>query len=272
MLSYQHKYHVGNHADVLKHLCWLSAIDYLNRKDKPYTLFDTHAGEAIYEKNDISRREIDTGIERIVETANDTLLQRYKGLLSEYNDANMLPGSPALASQLMRQQDEMHCIELHPQAARALKRFANQSQANIHCHIRDAFEGLKGLIPPKVKRGAILIDPPYEQISEYKDVKIALKNVIQKWPTAQIMIWLPLLGKRAQEKAKAADKLISTVSGLDMETSLASLTIEDKDNAEGMYGSAVLYVNPHWTFAETLSKTLPVVAKQLGENCEWSVK
>ena len=49
MLSYQHAYHAGNHADILKHYVLTSVIEHLNKKDKPYALYDTHAGSGLYD-------------------------------------------------------------------------------------------------------------------------------------------------------------------------------------------------------------------------------
>ena len=48
MLSYRHEYHAGNHADVLKHLCQITTLDYMTQKDKPITFIDTHAGQGRY--------------------------------------------------------------------------------------------------------------------------------------------------------------------------------------------------------------------------------
>ena len=44
MFSYQHHYHAGNHADVLKHWLLLACVRYLQRKEKPFDYIDTHAG------------------------------------------------------------------------------------------------------------------------------------------------------------------------------------------------------------------------------------
>ena len=44
MLAYRHAFHAGNHADVLKHVMLTLVLRYMNQKDKPYRLVDTHAG------------------------------------------------------------------------------------------------------------------------------------------------------------------------------------------------------------------------------------
>ena len=48
MFSYRHAFHAGNHADVLKHMVLLQLLEYLNQKDTPYMVIDTHAGAGMY--------------------------------------------------------------------------------------------------------------------------------------------------------------------------------------------------------------------------------
>ena len=49
MLSYQHAYHAGNHADLLKHLVLREVLAYLTKKPAPLTYVDSHAGEGAYD-------------------------------------------------------------------------------------------------------------------------------------------------------------------------------------------------------------------------------
>ena len=48
MLSYQHSFHAGNHADVLKHITVCATLSTLVAKPKPFFYLDTHAGSACY--------------------------------------------------------------------------------------------------------------------------------------------------------------------------------------------------------------------------------
>ncbi|MGB1027804.1 MAG: 23S rRNA (adenine(2030)-N(6))-methyltransferase RlmJ, partial [Rhodospirillaceae bacterium] len=47
-MNYDHAYHAGNFADVLKHSVLCLALEHLNRKAKPYCVIDTHAGAGRY--------------------------------------------------------------------------------------------------------------------------------------------------------------------------------------------------------------------------------
>ena len=68
MLSYRHGFHAGNSADVLKHLILCAVISYIRKKDKPFTIIDTHAGGGIYRLNDAMAEktgEAEDGIVRV---------------------------------------------------------------------------------------------------------------------------------------------------------------------------------------------------------------
>ncbi|HRO05000.1 MAG TPA: 23S rRNA (adenine(2030)-N(6))-methyltransferase RlmJ, partial [Terricaulis sp.] len=48
-MNYRHAFHVGNHADVLKHLALVLCLDALKRKPAPFAVLDTHAGRGMYD-------------------------------------------------------------------------------------------------------------------------------------------------------------------------------------------------------------------------------
>ena len=72
MLSYQHAFHAGNHADILKHSLLTLVLQSLHKKDKPFSLIDTHAGAGIYVLDDERAEktgETNAGIINLLEKA-----------------------------------------------------------------------------------------------------------------------------------------------------------------------------------------------------------
>lgn len=67
MLSYRHAFHAGNHADILKHSVLVNIFESLNQKDKPYSVFDTHAGSGIYSLDDERALKTNEANEGIIE-------------------------------------------------------------------------------------------------------------------------------------------------------------------------------------------------------------
>jgi len=48
-MNYRHGFHAGNFADVFKHALLVRLLVYLRRKDAPFRVIDTHAGEGAYD-------------------------------------------------------------------------------------------------------------------------------------------------------------------------------------------------------------------------------
>ena len=131
MLSYQHAFHAGNHADILKHLVLTAVIRALSKKEKPFTYFDTHSGSALYDLLDNRSQktgEAALGITRLMNDSKDEkisgshpLLSDYLSLIERYYSRNFYPGSPEIARMLSRPQDYIVLSELHPREVEKLK-------------------------------------------------------------------------------------------------------------------------------------------------------
>ena len=266
MLSYRHGFHAGNHADILKHLCQMLILRKLTEKAKPFVYIDTHSGAGLYDlKNEQARKtnEFKTGISRLYEARPESeALSTFRQLVSNDYESNAYPGSPEIAKRLCREQDTMHMMELHNSEIHNLKRPMRSS--NIHVHHRDGFEGLNALTPPKPARGLVLIDPPYESVSEYQQVFRCLENVTHKWATGIYAIWYPLLSARAGEKSGASETMLQRLADLDIKNALnVNLTIDNAEDDIGMYGSGVLILNAPYLLDEQLALALPELSRIL---------
>lgn len=276
MLSYKHAFHAGNHADVIKHLGWLAVIEYLRKKNKPFTLFDTHAGAGLYLLDDAEatkNHEYQTGITRVFENpAEDALLKKYQLLCEAFYQEKKYPGSPVIAAQMLREGDHLNAMELHPaevpKLTAALKR---QSLGEVHVHHRDGLEGLSALTPPQPARGAVLIDPPYELSSEYDAVVSAVNTTLKRWAQAQIVIWYPLLSDRAGQKSGRSERMVDQLAESGKTAFTAELHVADKALDTGMYGSGLLFINPSWQLDVQLSDSLSALASSMGDGVRVAV-
>lgn len=277
MLSYQHAFHAGNHADVIKHLCWIGVINSLKKKDKPFTLFDTHAGAGVYDLTDAmsaKNKEYETGISRLTsedfkvqgtKAALPTLLEDYLALCEPFLANDAYPGSPIISVKAKRESDVLHLMELHPGEFEKLERnIAKIGARNNHVHKRDGYEGLRALTPPKPNRGAILIDPPYERASEYSDVIKGVEQVFKRWQQAQIVVWYPLLSERAGAKHGASEIMCEKLAQLGKPCFKAEICVAENSPDAGMYGSGVFVLNPNWQLDMQLENALDCVVSRLG--------
>ncbi|MCW8092282.1 23S rRNA (adenine(2030)-N(6))-methyltransferase RlmJ [Alteromonas sp. ASW11-130] len=237
-------------------------ISYLKNKDKPFTLFDTHAGAGLYPLDSEQAQmnsEFKTGISTVIHaTFASDLLTQYQSLCASYWDDYSYPGSPLLAANLLRLKDKLQVMELHPNEVtnlkNTLKQFTDSKKA--HVHHRDGLEGLVAMVPPPSKRGAVLIDPPYERKEEYQAVVKSVSTTLRKWRNAQIIIWYPLLSDRAKGKTGLSERLVDDIVKLKCETLTVELIVDQKSSDTGMYGSGVCIVNPSWGIDKSLSEAL----------------
>ena len=126
MLSYQHIFHAGNHADLLKHTVLIQVLKSLNKKDKPYTFFDTHSGSGLYDLTDnrsLKTGEAEKGIVSL-QNREGELPQSFADYLSfvkAYLNDSRYPGSPEIERSFMRSHDTLILSELHPQEIENLR-------------------------------------------------------------------------------------------------------------------------------------------------------
>lgn len=257
MLSYQHEYHAGNHADVLKHAVLALTIRALQKKPAPIRVFDAHAGSGSYDLRSREARrnaEHERGIARVMAApgAPDALAP-YLAAVRACNTGATLrqyPGSPHLARGLLRPADHLVLMDLHPQALGALRRqYAGDGQ--VHIHARDCFEGLPALLPPPERRGLALVDPSYEVKDDFARVAGLLGTCHRRWPGGVYLLWYPLIRDRAAERFPAR------IAALGIRK-LYHVALEvEGPGFQGMRGSGLCVANLPFGVAEELQALLP---------------
>jgi 23S rRNA (adenine2030-N6)-methyltransferase len=281
MFSYRHAYHAGNHADVLKHFVQVQLHRYMNQKDTAYTYIDTHSGAGVYALDSaqaIKSGEYLDGIARLWER--DDLpapLADYVNLVRGMNPSGRLryyPGSPYVAEQVARPEDRLRLFELHPADTRLLvdnfrKLEAHKAEQGERSRGRriliehaDGFHGLKALLPPPSRRALVLIDPPYEVKLDYKHVRDALEEALERFPTGIYAVWYPVLQR--MESRQFADRLKRLPAKEWLHVTLTVAT--PGPDGTGMHSSGMFILNPPYTLEPLLRETLPYLVQVLGQD------
>jgi 23S rRNA (adenine2030-N6)-methyltransferase len=205
-LNYRHAYHAGNFADVVKHVVLTRLLEYLKQKDKAFRVIDTHAGIGRYDLSSVEAQktgEWQGGIGQLIDASFAApvaaLLAPYLETVRSLNPEGGIqkyPGSPLIARHLMRKQDRLTAIELHPKdAARLRTFFAGDFQARII--ELDGWLALGAHLPPKEKRGLVLIDPPFEETGEFERLVDGLIRAHKRWPGGIYALWYPIKDRKA---------------------------------------------------------------------------
>lgn len=267
-MNYRHAFHAGNHADVLKHVALLAWLDTLRAKDTPIFVLDTHGGRGQYALDaEAAERtgEGAAGIGRLWGLHGlPAAVQRLCGVVAASNPDGKLrsyPGSPRIALAALRPQDRLAACELHPEEAAALKSaLTHDDRAAVHA--RDGYEAVRALLPPKEKRGLVLIDPPYEaQEAEYPRVMDAVRDALERWPTAGVAVWYPIKQRRSLHGFFRQASLAAPRGLLCVE-----LLVRPDDSPLRLNGSGMLLFHPPWKLDTALAPALPVLARLLGEH------
>jgi 23S rRNA (adenine2030-N6)-methyltransferase len=273
-MNYRHAFHAGGFADVVKHIVLVRMLLYLQDKPAAFRVIDTHAGAGLYDlTSEESRRggEWLTGIARLRQArfspAAETLLKPYLDIVRAFNpqlELKAYPGSPLIARALLRPQDRLTACEVEPKAhKRLIDALRRDTQARIVD--LDGWMALPAFVPPKERRGLVLIDPSYEQQDEFERLGEGFTKAFEKWPTGGYLLWYPVKSRRATDNlarhvAQAVAAGPSAGKCLRLEFSVAP------QSAGAVLTSAgLLIINPPWTLQDELKTILPELQKPLGQ-------
>ncbi|MEZ4454541.1 MAG: 23S rRNA (adenine(2030)-N(6))-methyltransferase RlmJ [Nannocystaceae bacterium] len=265
-MNYRHHFHAGNAGDVLKHLVLVLLLQHLRRKPAPFCVLDTHAGRGLYDLagaaatrtgehlDGIGRlwgwREPPPGIAEYLEVV-ARVHGAAEGPLRHY------PGSPTIARALLRPQDRLILCELHPEEHAALRlQIGRDPQVAVH-HM-DGYQGIRAFLPPKERRGLVLVDPPFERGDELAAAVAALVEGHRRFAGGIFAIWYPIKGRATIREFEAALR----GSGIPKVLAVELLPYPD-DRPDRLGGSGMVIVGPPYRLDEALRGLLPALAGRL---------
>lgn len=268
-MQYRHIHHAGNFADVLKHAALARIVSHLQNSDDAIRVVDTHAGAGLY---DLSSEEAQKtgewhgGIERLLSASlpeeADRLLEPYLSVVRALNPDNSLsryPGSPKLVREMFRKQDRLSAIELHPQDIEALRDlFDGDYQTRVTA--LDGWLALGAHLPPKERRGVVLVDPPYETEGEYDRLVDGLARAYGRWQSGLYCLWYPIRAGAPIAEFHKKLKVLGIPRIL-----CAELHVCDAAETAGLSGSGIIFVNAPAKLEEELTVLLPTLEKCLAQ-------
>jgi 23S rRNA (adenine2030-N6)-methyltransferase len=271
-MNYRHAYHAGNFADVHKHATLTLLLAHLRAKDSAFHVLDCHAGVGLYDlqaPEPGKTGEFRDGVARLWDVAPpDPALADYLAAVAAINPEGpprFYPGSPWLIRQALRPDDRLTCVELHPDdAARLRAHFGGDRQVSVRQE--DAYRALKALLPPRQRRGLVLLDPPYEAAEEAQRLISGLTEALRRWPTGIYAVWYPI--KAVAEAARFTAELAQC--GRPCLTS--ELMQGSGEDVTRLNGSGLALINPPWRLDRQLTPLLPLLHDRLGCRGKTSVR
>ena len=271
-MNYRHAFHAGNFADVMKHAAMALILEHLKSKEAPFCVVDTHAGIGRYDLwSEPAQRtgEYRDGILKVVRDPPPEL-EPFLAAVRAMNDGGRhvrwYPGSPGLAQALTRPQDRISLLELHPEDARTLAA-AFAADARVSVQQADGYLGLKALLPPRERRGLVLIDPPFEVADEFTRIVRGLGHAQRRWATGIVMIWYPIKHRgpvKAFHDALAASGVRRIL--------VAELLLRPDTDPDQLNGAGLVIVNPPWRLDAALARLFPALLEKFGARASGRVR
>lgn len=268
-MNYRHGFHAGNFADVLKHVVLMRILTHLNAKDKPWRVIDTHAGAGRYDlgsEEALRTHEWRDGVARLEQAP---LAPKVEDLLKPWREAlaaararhgaETYPGSPWLCRHAMRADDRLIAAELHENTYRKLAQALARDERCKALEI-DGWTALRANVPPRERRGLVLVDPPFEERDEFATLAAEFIAAHRKWPTGTYALWYPIKDMRAVESLLDAidDAGIGRLLRLEID-------VDRPDAAGGLSATGMLIVNPPWLLAQEAEILLPALCERLAQ-------
>ncbi len=269
-MNYRHIYHAGNAADVFKHCILIALIQSLQKKEAGFCYLDTHAGCGLYQLTDPlaeKTAEYQSGIEKLFSQQDfflkhpifTTYLQCIQKINPQQKKLDYYPGSPVIAQALLRPQDRAIFSELHPDDYTQLKKIY-YARKEVAVHHQNGWQGLKAFLPPKERRGLILIDPPYEIPNELEKGVCELKKALTRFANGVYALWYPI--KLHLPRNYFYHQIKETIN---QPALCVELTILPEKGNNKLAGSGMIIINPPWQLAETLQCILPPLWQIMSE-------
>ncbi len=265
-MNYRHHYHAGNFADVFKHAVLALALSHLRQKEKPFFVLDTHAGAGLYNLGGPEAQktgEWQGGIGRILAAGDPPPeLAPYSqalAALARKHGVGTYPGSPLIVPHFMRAHDRLVACELHPTDGAALSHaLAGDRRAKVLQS--DGYVALKALLPPRERRGLVLIDPPFERKDEFSRLVRGFLAAYRRFATGVYLIWYPI------KDPSEADKHLEPIRALPKAQIIrAELLRRETQDTTRLNGAGLLIANPPWTLENSLAPLLFWLARTLAE-------
>jgi 23S rRNA (adenine2030-N6)-methyltransferase len=282
-MNYRHGFHAGNFADVVKHAILAHILVYLERKDAPFRFIDTHAGAGRYDLTGAEARrspEWREGVGRLLAARLPApiaaLLQPYLnaiGPVDESGAPTAYPGSPAIAQAILRPDDRIALCEAHPEEREKLIAALGRDR-RLSIVGTDGYVALNAYLPPKERRGLVLIDPPYEAADEAQRVEAALSRALRKWPAGTYLLWRPIREREADAHFLNAIAALGAPNILRIEIDVGPGPI-GAQGQQPLARTGLIVVNPPHTLFDEAATLMPWLAALLARDgrgrhsCDW---
>ena len=122
----------------------------------------------------------------------------------------------------------------------------------------DAWAALKATLPPKERRGVVLVDPPFEKTGEFDRLLKGLTDARRRFATGTLVLWYPI-----KETADVAAFRSGIATAGIPKILCAELIIRPQAAPGELRGAGLIILNPTYTLDTALETLLVFLADRL---------
>lgn len=261
-MRYEHAKHAGNFGDVIKHFLHVNLLKSFQTQNKSMVYLESHSGSGIFKLSGTKNAQHHEGIGKLWQSSHqknnampscfNSYLKQVANLNHQPNNLNepfkqlkFYPGSPYFAQTLLSKNSAFILFELQDSVFDSLqKNFAYDPR--VRCLHECGFNGVLEQNIDQDQTIYLLIDPPYEEETEYQRAITTLIGFYQKHPKATIALWYPVVN-RDHIRQLEQQLMASNIKSCDLFEIDTNPTTEN-----AMTGAGLLVVNaPKALFAES---------------------
>lgn len=194
MLSYQHGFHAGNRADVLKHAVLDEVLRHVAESGTPALHVETHSGRGVYDLSGAQATKTGEAKDGVLDLLERTDLPAPLTPWLTHVRAcgpSVYPGSPKLAADRLGDTGRLVLFELHPtEHASLAETFAGDRRVQVKK--ADGYAGALKLAPRRGETMIVFSDPSYETLADMEALADWTPRALARWPDAYVLVWLPL--------------------------------------------------------------------------------
>jgi len=154
--------------------------------------------------------------------------------------------------------------ELEPKARKALIDVLRRDEQARVVDL-DGWMALPAFVPPKERRGLVLIDPPFEAKDEFERLGEAFSAAFAKWPTGIYVIWYPAKSRRATDALAQLVARTATAAKTPGKCLRLEFSVAPQADGGALTSAGLLIVNPPYTLQGELKTILPELEMPLGQ-------
>lgn len=262
-MNYRHSFHAGNFADCLKHLVLVAVLRAMQNKEGGISLIDAFAGIGVYDLHDDKAGRSPEYLDGIVKIWDHSQKNKIAPAIDEFIKAQAdatgsqryYAGSPFLLAKMLREQDNAIFNELHPEQFKILGQNIYEFKSQCECKKLnvsniDGYLVMKAKLPPTLKRGLIVIDPPFEKPNEFERIIESMKEGQKRFANGVFAVWY------ADKNVTETAKFIKGLKAISPKLLDIRLQTQNPLNIKGLASSGIAIINPPFALKEHLKPAM----------------